>query len=43
LVTDLSLASRHGFLLNFVDATVTVTAQTQLANYVATGTLSGCP
>ena len=43
LVTDLPLASRHGFLLNFVDVPATAAAQSQLANYVATGTLTGCP
>lgn len=36
-------ASRHGFLLNFFDAPVTAAAQSQLAGYVATGTLTGCP
>jgi hypothetical protein len=39
----LPLPSRHGFLLNFVDAPATAAAQSQLANYVATGTLTGCP
>jgi hypothetical protein len=41
--TALPLASRHGFLLNFVDAPSTVAAQSQLAGYVASGTLTGCP
>jgi len=43
LVTDLPLASRHGFLLNFIDVPATAAAQSQLANYVATGTFGGCP
>jgi len=41
--TDLPQASRHGFLLNFVDVPVTAAAQSQLAGYVATGMLTGCP
>jgi pimeloyl-ACP methyl ester carboxylesterase len=41
--TALPLASRHGFLLNFFDQPTTVTAQNQLASYIVSGTLTGCP
>jgi hypothetical protein len=41
--TTLPPASRHGFLLNFFDQPTTVTAQNQLASYLVSGTLTGCP
>jgi hypothetical protein len=37
------LGSRHGFLLNFADPTLTATAQCQVTNYVNTGAIGTCP
>jgi len=37
------LSARHGFLLNFADPTVTMTAQCQVAHYVTTGAIGICP
>lgn len=36
--TELATASRHGFLLNFTAPTLTVQAQTEVVNFLTTGT-----
>jgi len=37
------IGARHGFLLNFADPTLTMTAQCQVAHYVNTGAIGICP